>query len=145
MYHKNFKHLPWLESIELARQTICGFGTQKSLFFECFFKVSSGTAHGLMVPAKPHNTHPRPLLMPKQPTDLLNLSTRWTISGVQNVTLYYKIDKVIQLIWWLHKWSLAQGLYKTLDPLFLFTGVTDWGGDAFPPIISLKIVKYKGK
>ena len=30
MYHKNFKHLPWLESIEVARPTICGFDTQKS-------------------------------------------------------------------------------------------------------------------
>ena len=56
-----------------------------------------------MMPAKPPNTHPRPYLMPKGPTDLLNWFKRLTISGVQNVTL-----------------SLAQGLYKTLDPLFLF-------------------------
>ena len=73
-----------------------------------------------MVPVKPPNTHPRPHLMAKEPTDLLNWSRRWTISGVENVTLYYKIDKVMQLFWWLYKWSLAQGLYKTLDPLFLF-------------------------
>ena len=97
------------------------FCTQKSPFFKCFFlAVFSVTAHELMVPAEPSNTHPRPHLMPKEPTDLLNWSRRWTISGVQNVTLYYKIDKVIQLFWWLYKWSLAQGLYKTLDPLFLF-------------------------
>ena len=85
-----------------------------------FFAVFSGTAHELMVPAKPPNTHPRPHLMSKEPTDVLNWSRRWTIPGVQNVTLYYKIDKVIQSLWWLYKWSLAQALYKILDPLFLF-------------------------
>ena len=30
IYHKNFKHLPWTESVELAMPTICGFDTQKS-------------------------------------------------------------------------------------------------------------------
>ena len=63
------------------------FDTQKSLF-RAFFAVFSETAHELMVPVKPPNTHPRPHLMPKEPTDLLNWSGRWTISGVQNVTLY---------------------------------------------------------
>ena len=96
------------------------FWYPKITFVRVFFAVSSGTAHELMVPAKPPNTHPRPHLMPKEPTDLLNWCRRWTISGVQNVTLYYKVDKVIQLYWWLYKWSLDQGLYKTLDPLFLF-------------------------
>ena len=32
MFHKNFKHLPWIESIEVARRTICGFDNQKSHF-----------------------------------------------------------------------------------------------------------------
>ena len=120
LYHKNFKHLPWVESKEVARPIICGFDTQKSHFVRVFFAVFSGTAHELMVPAKRPNAHPRPHLMPKESTDLLNSSRRWTISGVQNGTLYYKIDKVIQLLWWLYKWSLAHGLYKTLDNLFLF-------------------------
>ena len=106
----------------MVRPTICGFDTQKSTCFGYFFffAVFSGAANELMVPAKPLNTHPRPHLMPKEPTDLLNWSRRWTILGVQNVSLYYKINKVIQLFWWLHKWSLAQGLNKTLAPSFLF-------------------------
>ena len=45
---------------------------------------------------------------------------RGTISGVQNVTLYCKIYIVIQLFQLVYKWSLALGLYKTLDPLFLY-------------------------
>ena len=60
----------------------------KITFFRVFIAVSSGTAHELMLTAKPPNTHSRPHLMPKEPTDLLNWSRRWTISGVQNVTLY---------------------------------------------------------
>ena len=120
MYHKNFKHLPRLESIEVARPTICGFGTKKITFFRVFFAVFSVTAHELLVAAKPPNINPRPHLMPKEPTDLLNLSRRWTISGVQNISLYYKIDKVIQMFRWLYKWLLSQGLHKTHDPLFLF-------------------------
>ena len=96
------------------------FWCLKITFFQVFFAVFSGTANEVMVPAKPRNTHPRPHLMPKEPTDLLNWSRRWTISGDKNISLYYKIDIVIQLFWWLYKWSLAQGLYKTLDPLFLF-------------------------
>ena len=120
MYHTNFKHLPWVERKEVARPTVCVFWYPKITFFRVFFAVFSGTALKLMVPAKPPNTHPWPHLMSKEQTDLLNSSRRWTISGVQNVTLYYKTDKVIQLFWWLYKWSLAQGLYKTLDPLFLF-------------------------
>ena len=83
-----------------------------------------------MVPAKPPNTHPRPHLMPKEPTDLLNWSRRWTISGVKNVTLYYKIFKVIQLFWWLYKWSLAQALYKTLDPFLLSNDIRSEGSIA---------------
>ena len=121
MYHKNFIYLSWVESKEVARPTICGFHIQKSHFSGVFFAVYSGTAHEIMVPATPPNTHPRPHLMPKEPTDMLNWYRRWTISGVQNVTLYCKIDKVIQLFWWLYKWSLAQGLYKSLEPLFLHT------------------------
>ena len=58
--------------------------------------------------------------MQKEPTDFHNLPWRGTILGVKNVTLYYKIDTVIQLFQWLYKWSLVQGLYKTLDPLFLY-------------------------
>ena len=68
----------------------CGFDTQKSPF-SSDFAVSSGTTHELMVPAKPPNTHPRPHLMQKEPTDFLNFPSRWTISHVQNVTLHYKI------------------------------------------------------
>ena len=85
-----------------------------------FFAVFSGTANELMVPAFPPNTHPRPHLMQKETTDFLNLPRRGTILGVQNVALYCKIDTVIQLFRWLYKWSLAQRLYKTLVPLFLF-------------------------
>ena len=44
MYHKNFKHLPWIESIEVARPTICGFDNQKSPFSEDFLSVFSGTS-----------------------------------------------------------------------------------------------------
>ena len=84
------------------------------------FAVFSGTAHELIVPVIARNTHPRTHLIQREPTDLLNFPRRWTISGFQNATLYYKIDIVIQLFWRLYKWSLAQGLYKTLDPLFLF-------------------------
>ena len=51
---------------------------------------------------------------------LLNLPRRGTISGVHNVTLYCKLDIVIKLFRWVYKWSLAQGLYKTLDSLFLY-------------------------
>ena len=116
MYHKNFKYLQWLESIEVARPTICGFDTQKITHFGCFFAVFSGTAHELIVPAKPPNTHPRPHLMPKELTDLLNLSRRWTISGVQNITLCYKIDKVIRRFWWLYNgyWSKGYTKHSTL-------------------------------
>ena len=57
MYHKNFQHLPWTESIEVAGPTIGGPDTQKSSF-SVFFAVFSGTAHELMVPAQPPNTHP---------------------------------------------------------------------------------------
>ena len=58
--------------------------------------------------------------MQKEPTDFLNLPRRGKILGVQNVTLYCKIDTLIQLFRWVQKWSLAQMLYKTLDPLFLY-------------------------
>ena len=53
IHYKNFKRLPGVESIEVARPTICGFGTQTSPLFGYFFAVFSGTAHELMVPAKP--------------------------------------------------------------------------------------------
>ena len=118
MYLENFKYVAWSESIEVARPTICGFGTQKAPLFECFLRFSQVPSMNLMVHAKPHNTHPRLHLIQKELSDLLNFPRRWTISGVQNVTLYYKTDIVIQLFWWLYKWSLAQGLYKTLDPCF---------------------------
>ena len=58
--------------------------------------------------------------MQKEPIVLLNFTRRGKISGVQNVTLYYKIDTVIEFFRWVYIWSLAQGLYKTLDPLFLY-------------------------
>ena len=66
MYHKNFKYLPWVESIEVARPTICGFDSQKALFSRVFFAVFSGTAHELMVSSKLPVTHPRPHLMQKK-------------------------------------------------------------------------------
>ena len=91
IYHKNFKHLPWLKSIEVARPTICGFIPKNSFFFA----VCSGTAQELMVPTKPPNTHPRPHLMQKEPADFLNFPRRGTILGVENVTLYCKIDNPI--------------------------------------------------
>ena len=91
MYHKNFKHLQWVESKEVARPTICGFDTQKITFSRMFFCGFLRNPHELMVPAKPPNTHLRLHLMPKESRDLLNWFRRWTISGVQNVTLYYKI------------------------------------------------------
>ena len=43
MYLKNFKHFPWIESIEVARRRICSFDNQKSHFSD-FFAVFSGTA-----------------------------------------------------------------------------------------------------
>ena len=73
-----------------------------------------------MVPDQPLNTHPRPHLIQKDPIDLLNLFMRGTISDVQNVILYCKINTVIQLFRQVYKWSLTLGLYKTLDPLFLY-------------------------
>ena len=73
-----------------------------------------------MVPVKPPNTHPRPHLMPKEPTNFLILPRCGTILGFQNVTLYCKLDTVIQLFQQPYKWSLAQGLHKTLDSLFLY-------------------------
>ena len=53
-----------------------------------FFAVFSETADELNMPAKPPNTHRRSHLAAKEPTDLPTWSRRWTISGVQNVTLY---------------------------------------------------------
>ena len=120
MYHKNFQHFPRTESIEVTGPTICGLDTQKSHFFGVFFAVFSGTAHELMVPAQPPNTHPSPRLMQKEPRDLPNLLRRGTISGVRNVTLYCKIATVTQLFRWVYKWPLAQWLYKTLEALFLY-------------------------
>ena len=107
MYHKNFKHLPWIESIEVAKPTIFLFWYPKITFFRVFFAVFSGTANEVMIPAWPPNTHPSPLLMQKEPTDFFNLPRRRTISGVQNVTLYCKIDTVIQLFERLYKWPLT--------------------------------------
>ena len=72
-----------------------------------------------MVSAQPPNTHPSPQLMQKERTDFHNLPRRGKILGVKNVTLYCKIDTVIQLFQWLNKWSLTHRLYNTLDPLFL--------------------------
>ena len=88
----------------------------KNYLFLFFFAVFSGTAHELTEPAYP----PRPHLMQKEPIDLPNFPRRGTISGVQNVTLYSKIDTVIQFFRWVYKWSLAQGLYRTLGLLFLY-------------------------
>ena len=51
-------------------------------------------------------------------TGLLNFPMRDTISGVQNLTLYWKIYTVSILFVWVYKRSLAQGLSKTLDPCF---------------------------
>ena len=62
MFHKNFKHLPWTESIEVARQTIGGLIPKNHIFSGVFF---SETAHELLVPAYLSNTHPRPYLMQK--------------------------------------------------------------------------------
>ena len=92
----------------------------KKYLFRVFCAVFSGTAHELMVPAYAPNTHPRPHRIQNKPTDLLNFSSRCTILDVPKVTLYYRIDTVIQLFHWLNKWSLAQWLYKTLCPLVLY-------------------------
>ena len=119
MYHKNFKHLPWTESIEVAGPII-GVFIPKNHLFRVFFVVFWGTAHELMVPAEPPITHLRPHVMQKEPIVLLNLPRRGKISGIINVTLYCKIDTVIQLFRWIYKWSLEKGLYKTLDPLLLY-------------------------
>ena len=40
MYQKAFKHFPLIESIEVARRTICGFDNQKSHFSEVFLRFS---------------------------------------------------------------------------------------------------------
>ena len=113
MYNENFKYLTWLDSTEVARPKICGFGTQKSPFFRVFFAVFSGSAHELMVPAKPRNALPRPHLMQKEPTDLLSFRRRWTISGFQNVSLYYEIYIVIQLFWWLQMVTGPRAIQNT--------------------------------
>ena len=72
-----------IRKYRIGQAKILRFLYQKITFFTVFFALFSGTAHELMVPAKPRNTHPRPLLMQKVPTDLLNFPRRWTISGVQ--------------------------------------------------------------
>ena len=120
MYHKNFKYLPWVESIEVARPTIGDFYTQKSSFsavFFCGFLSNRPWTNGARVATQ---YPPQTQLMQEDPTDILNKPRRGTISGVQNVTLYYKIDTEIQLFRWVYQWSLGQGLYNTLDPLVLY-------------------------
>ena len=94
-----------------GRPKISGLNT-KNTFFGCLFVVFSGTTHELIATLD----H----VMQKEPIVLLNLPSRGTISRVQNVSVYCKIDTVIQLFRWIYKWPLVQGLYKTLDPLFLY-------------------------
>ena len=72
-------------------------------------KVFSETAHELVVIRKPPNAHPRPYLMQKEPTDLLNLPRRGTISGVQNLTLCCKIDTVLIVPICIENGSLSKG------------------------------------
>ena len=78
-----------------------------------------------MVPAQPPKTHLRSHVMQKEPIILLNFPRRDTISGVQNLTLQTKIDTEIRLFRRVYKWSLAQRLSKTLDPLLLYTIVPE--------------------
>ena len=52
-----------------------------------FFKVLSETAHELMVIRKPPNAHPRPHLMQKEPTDLLNFLRHKSRFPVENLML----------------------------------------------------------
>ena len=106
----------------------------KNYPFRVFFAIFSGTANELVVLGQPPNTLPRPHLMQKELTDFLNLPRRGTILDDQNVILYFKIDTVIQLFQWLKKWPLEQGLYKTLDPLFLHPiepEISTWDKSAF--------------
>ena len=58
--------------------------------------------------------------MEKRPTDFLNFPRRGTISGVQNVTVYCKIEYSDRIVPMGIQWSLTQGLYKTFDPLLLY-------------------------
>ena len=95
---QTFQTSSFTDSTEVAGPTILVVLIPKNHLFRVFFFFDySGTAHELMVLAKPPNTHPRPHLMQREQTDLLNLPTCCTISGVQNFNLKCKIDTVIQL------------------------------------------------
>ena len=86
-----------------------------------FFKILSEIAHELMVMRKPPNAHPRPYLMQKEPTDLLNLPRRKSSFPVEILMLWSccNIVTVKQMIRWVYKWSLVQGLSNSFDLISL--------------------------
>ena len=92
--------------------------------------------------AQPPNNHPRPYLMQKELTDFLNFPRGCTILGVQNVTLYCKIDTVIQSFRWIYKWSLAQILYKTLVSLFLLPIEPEISTPEISPLCIVRVPTY---
>ena len=63
-----------------------------------FFKVFSETAHELMAMRKPSNSHPRPHLMQKEPTDLLNLPRHKPRFPVETLMLCCNTVTVKQMI-----------------------------------------------
>ena len=83
------------------------------------FKVLPETVHKLMVMSKPLNAHPRPRLMQKEPTDLLNVPRRKSRFIIETLILCCNIVTIKQIILWIYKLSLAQGLSKSCDLISL--------------------------
>ena len=79
-----------------------------------FLRNRSWTSGARLAP----NTHPRPHLMQNEPTDFLNLPKRGTVLGVQNVTMYCKIDTVIQSFHGFTNGHWPKGYEKLLTSCF---------------------------
>ena len=90
----------------------------KNHLFRVFFCGFLRNRYELMVPGQPPNTHPRSHIMQKEPTDFLNFPTRDTISGVQNVTLYCKINTVIHCSYGYTNGHWPKGYTEHLIPCF---------------------------
>ena len=105
IYSKNFNDLSWILRKECNVQHF--FAKNHVL------RGFSGTAHELMVMRKPPNANPRPQLMQKEPTDLLNLPRRKSHFPVETLMLCYSDVCRISFYWGLahgrfarwHRWS----------------------------------------
>ena len=110
-------------SISSAHSPNFDISPTSQLILRPFRRFTYVTAHSPTLPLLHlrHNSFSKPSFASptSQALHLIQLASRPSISGVQNLTLYCKIDTVILLFRWVYKWSLAQGPSKTLDPLFL--------------------------